>query len=154
MRRRAHMADTGELAQGLAASGGEGDAIERPRRSAQLRFSDETLVALRAKSRFHVADYRFGGADDGASTAVFALLQGGLRTITGLIGRGRPERYRMTTPLALPRPDNAHLARMLSVAMTEHVPEEYGDIVAAGMLNPSPSATCAAIVCSDAMWPL
>ncbi|HET7731088.1 MAG TPA: FecR family protein [Usitatibacter sp.] len=68
--------------------------------SAQLRFSDETLVALRAKSRFHVADYRFGGADDGASTAVFALLQGGLRTITGLIGRGKPERYRMTTPLA------------------------------------------------------
>lgn len=36
-------------------------------------------------------------------------------------------------PLALPRPDNSHLAAMLSVAMTEHVPEEYGDIVAAGM---------------------
>ncbi|MGX5712047.1 flavin-containing monooxygenase [Sphingopyxis terrae subsp. ummariensis] len=45
------------------------------------------------------------------------------------------------TPLALPRPDNAHLARMLSVAMTEHVPEEYGDIVAAGMLYaPMPRA--------------
>lgn len=45
------------------------------------------------------------------------------------------------TPLALPRPDNAHLARMLSVAMTEHVPEEYGDIVAAGMLYaPTPRA--------------
>lgn len=68
--------------------------------SAQLRFSDETLVALRAKSRFHVADYRFTGADDGASTAVFALLQGGLRTLTGLIGRRQAERYRMTTPLA------------------------------------------------------
>lgn len=37
-------------------------------------------------------------------------------------------------PLALPRPDNAHLAQMLSVAMTEHVPEEYGDIIAAGMM--------------------
>lgn len=68
--------------------------------SAQLRFSDETLVALRAKSRFHVADYRFGGAGESAPTAVFALLQGGLRTITGLIGRGQPDRYRMTTPLA------------------------------------------------------
>lgn len=68
--------------------------------TAQLRFSDETLVALRAKSRFHVADYRFTGAEDGASSAVFALLKGGLRTLTGLIGRGKPERYRMTTPLA------------------------------------------------------
>lgn len=36
-------------------------------------------------------------------------------------------------PLALPRPNNAQLAEMLSVAMTEHVPEEYGDIIAAGM---------------------
>ncbi|WP_017672758.1 NAD(P)/FAD-dependent oxidoreductase [Blastomonas sp. AAP53] len=39
-------------------------------------------------------------------------------------------------PLALPQPDNAQLAKMLSVAMTEHVPEEYGDIIAAGMTKP------------------
>ncbi|WP_234000637.1 NAD(P)/FAD-dependent oxidoreductase, partial [Erythrobacter sp. HI0019] len=36
-------------------------------------------------------------------------------------------------PLAIKRPSNVRLAEMLSVAMTEHVPEEYGDIVAAGM---------------------
>ena len=36
-------------------------------------------------------------------------------------------------PLAIERPSNLRLAEMLSVAMTEHVPEEYGDIVAAGM---------------------
>ncbi|GMM92180.1 flavin-containing monooxygenase [Qipengyuania sp. MTN3-11] len=36
-------------------------------------------------------------------------------------------------PLALARPSNARLAEMLSVAMAEPVPEEYGDIVAAGM---------------------
>ncbi|MEO1969137.1 MAG: NAD(P)/FAD-dependent oxidoreductase [Sphingomonadaceae bacterium] len=35
--------------------------------------------------------------------------------------------------LKVPRPDNARLAEMLSVAMTEHVPQEYGDIIAAGM---------------------
>ncbi|MES2494494.1 MAG: NAD(P)/FAD-dependent oxidoreductase [Pseudomonadota bacterium] len=36
-------------------------------------------------------------------------------------------------PLALPRPSNAELAAMLSVAMTETVPPEYGDVVAASM---------------------
>ena len=36
-------------------------------------------------------------------------------------------------PLAIPRPLNDELARMLAVAMSEEVPEEYGDIVAAGM---------------------
>jgi hypothetical protein len=68
--------------------------------SAQLRFNDETVVALRDRSRFHIADYRFTGADDGVSQAAFNLLKGGLRTITGLIGRARPERYRLRTPLA------------------------------------------------------
>lgn len=37
------------------------------------------------------------------------------------------------TPLAVQRPSNEELAAMLSTAMSEPVPEEYGDIVAAGM---------------------
>jgi 4-hydroxyacetophenone monooxygenase len=36
-------------------------------------------------------------------------------------------------PAALPRPGRALLARMLSVAMVEEVPEQYGDIIAAAM---------------------
>lgn len=68
--------------------------------SAQLRFTDASIVAMRAKSRFQIADYRFTGADDGVSGAAFALLEGGLRTLTGLIGRSRQDRYRMSTPLA------------------------------------------------------
>ena len=50
-------------------------------------------------------------------------------------------------PLAIERPTNLRLAEMLSVAMTEHVPEEYGDIVAAGMgydLEPTADAAIAA----------
>ena len=49
-------------------------------------------------------------------------------------------------PLAIERPSNLRLAEMLSVAMTEHVPEEYGDIVAAGMgydLEPTADAAIA-----------
>jgi hypothetical protein len=84
-----------------------GSAIERfdvirtgEASSAQLRFSDETIVAMRAKSRFHVSSYRYTGSDDGVSEIGFALLRGGIRTLTGLIGKTRPERYRMATPLA------------------------------------------------------
>lgn len=50
-------------------------------------------------------------------------------------------------PLAIERPSNLRLAEMLSVAMTEHVPEEYGDIVAAGMgydLEPTAEGAIAA----------
>ena len=50
-------------------------------------------------------------------------------------------------PLAIERPTNLRLAEMLSVAMTEHVPGEYGDIVAAGMgydLEPTADTAIAA----------
>jgi hypothetical protein len=66
----------------------------------QIRFADESLVALRAKSRFEVADFRFTGSDDGVSRAVLGLLQGGMRTLTGLIGRTYRDRYSLRSPLA------------------------------------------------------
>ncbi len=45
-------------------------------------------------------------------------------------------------PLALPRPANAQLAEMLGIAMSEPVPEDYGDVVAFSMQldPPVPSA--------------
>jgi hypothetical protein len=78
-----------------------GDVISTGEASAaQIRFEDGAVVALRARSRFHVSSYRFTGNDDGISQAVFSLLQGGLRTITGVIGSSHRERYRMATLLA------------------------------------------------------
>src|SRR5688500_10371451 len=68
--------------------------------SAQLRFADQSIVALRAQSRFRVSEYRFTGSDDGVSRAAFELLSGGLRTLTGIIGGARRDRYQMRTPLA------------------------------------------------------
>ena len=68
--------------------------------NAQLGFTDGGVVALRASSRFAISEYRFTGGDDGTSNAVFRLIKGGIRTLTGLIGGSRRDRYRMSTPLA------------------------------------------------------
>lgn len=47
--------------------------------------------------------------------------------------------------LALPRPTNVELAEMLTIAMDETVPPEYGDAIAAGLqLDPVPEPTPAA----------
>ena len=87
------------LASGAALE--RGDVIATGERSsAQLRFTDESIVAMRASSRFEVVDYRFSGSDDGVSQSVYNLLRGGLRTLTGIIGKGRQDRYQMRTPLA------------------------------------------------------
>lgn len=67
----------------------------------QLRFTDESLVALRANTVFRIDDYRLaGGAADQERLAV-SLVKGGLRTVTGLIGKARPSNVSLTTPTAV-----------------------------------------------------
>lgn len=66
----------------------------------QLRFADGALLSLRADSEFRVDDYRYendGGAGD---RSVSTLIKGGLRTITGVIGKQDPQAYQVKTPVA------------------------------------------------------
>ncbi|KAA0910713.1 FecR domain-containing protein [Pusillimonas sp. ANT_WB101] len=65
----------------------------------QMRFTDGGLVSLMPDSTFSVDDYAYQeGADDGS--LVFGLLRGGLRTMTGAIGKTRHEGYQLNTPVA------------------------------------------------------
>jgi len=67
--------------------------------AAQLRFLDGALVTLRAETRFRIDDYYYdqGSAQD---RSFFSLLKGGLRTLSGLIGKARHDAYRLETPVA------------------------------------------------------
>lgn len=99
----------------LKARGGDGSERELKRRSPiyradtlwvgdngflQLRFTDGALVSLRPGSELKVKEYRFEGKEDGSEKAVFDLVKGGLRTITGAIGRSNQENYQVETPVA------------------------------------------------------
>lgn len=67
--------------------------------SLQVRFTDESVVALRANTQYKIDDYKF--SDKGESDkSVFSLLKGGMRTITGLIGKRNPENYQMRSTTA------------------------------------------------------
>ncbi len=66
----------------------------------QIRFSDGGLVSLRSGSEFKIDDYQFKGEEDGSEKATFSLLKGGLRTISGRIGKAHKANYRMNTPVA------------------------------------------------------
>jgi hypothetical protein len=68
--------------------------------NAQIRLTDESIVALRPETEFAFTDYRYAGKDDGSERAFFRLLKGGLRTITGLVGRRNHQNYRLETPTA------------------------------------------------------
>jgi hypothetical protein len=58
----------------------------------QVRFSDEAVTALRSNSAFRIDDYQFEEKTN-LGKSFFSLLKGGMRTITGLIGRFNRENY-------------------------------------------------------------
>jgi hypothetical protein len=64
----------------------------------QVRFEDDSYVSMRENSELRVQEFRFSGQADGTERAIFNLVKGGMRAITGLIGRANHENYRMTTP--------------------------------------------------------
>jgi hypothetical protein len=78
-----------------------GDTIDTREGRAQVRFSDGSYVSLQPKSVFQIKDYRFEGKTDGSEKGVFSLIKGGLRTITGLIGRVNRDNYEVETPVAI-----------------------------------------------------
>ncbi|MFZ5558014.1 MAG: FecR family protein [Pseudomonadota bacterium] len=77
-----------------------GDLIDTGSGRAQLRFADGALVSLQSGSQFRVDQFRFEGTTDGSEKGFFSLLKGGLRTVTGLVGRFNRDAYQITTPTA------------------------------------------------------
>ncbi|MBU0747155.1 MAG: FecR family protein [Gammaproteobacteria bacterium] len=67
---------------------------------AQIRFSDGGLVALYPDSQFTVTRYADTG-DPAQENFAVSLLRGGMRAVTGLIGKRNPQNYKVTTPTAV-----------------------------------------------------
>jgi hypothetical protein len=65
----------------------------------QVRFVDDSYVSLREASELRVDQFRFNDGK-GDESAAFSLLKGGLRAVTGLIGRKNHDDYKMVTPTA------------------------------------------------------
>jgi hypothetical protein len=78
----------------------QGDTVNTNRGRAQLRFTDGAYVSLQPESQFRIDQYRFDGKQDGNEKGFFSLLKGGLRTITGLVGRSNKKNYQVSTAVA------------------------------------------------------
>jgi hypothetical protein len=66
--------------------------------AALLKFADGQVVTMQANSLFKVREYRYDPKHVGNSSAVFSMFQGGMRFITGLIGKLNPHAFRLSTP--------------------------------------------------------
>lgn len=76
-----------------------GDTLETQKDSyAQIKFKDGATITLKPNTQFTVAAYTFVDARPKEDNAVFSLLKGGIRAVSGLISkRGDEDAYKMTT---------------------------------------------------------
>lgn len=79
----------------------EGDVIEtRARSHAVLVFADQGRVTVQPETRFAVERFRYAAARPEQGSSVVRILKGGVRALTGLIGRRNPQGYQVQTATA------------------------------------------------------
>lgn len=67
---------------------------------AVLKFEDGQLVVLRSNTTFQIKKYAFNADQAEKSSIFFSLFKGGLRAVTGLIGKHNKQAFKITTPTA------------------------------------------------------
>ncbi len=78
-----------------------GDILVTGKRSyARIKFIDDSLITLRPETEFEIKEFQFSEENSNEDSAVLNLVKGGLRSITGQIGkRGTQDDYRMESKL-------------------------------------------------------
>lgn len=69
---------------------------------AQIVFTDNTLMTFRPDTKFYIDQYSFNPQAKKGSVGKYfmRLIEGGFRTITGLIAKSNPTDYQINTPVA------------------------------------------------------
>ena len=68
--------------------------------TAVIKFEDGQIMVLTERSSFRIVDYRYNKQRVSQSSAVFSLVQGGLRFISGVIGATNRSSFRLTAGTA------------------------------------------------------
>ena len=67
---------------------------------AQLKFIDNSEITLKPNTTFRIENFEFDEGKPGADNASFSLVKGGLRSVTGLLGKRNREKFALKTPTA------------------------------------------------------
>ena len=68
--------------------------------NAQVRMSDGAIIAIRPESEFKINEYSYNGKADGTEKASLSLVKGGVRAVTGVIGRENRDNLKVDAVVA------------------------------------------------------
>lgn len=88
---------------------------------ARIRFVDNSEITLRPNTQFKIENFSYDEAKPENDNAFFSLLKGGLRSITGLLGKRNKERFGLTTPTAT-------IGIRGTIFIAEYIPPEQTDV--------------------------
>lgn len=79
----------------------EGDTLVTEKNTyAQIKFIDNSEVTLKPSTTFKVESFAFDDGKPDADSATLNLVKGGLRSVTGLLGKRSKEKFALKTPTA------------------------------------------------------
>ncbi|MBA3696484.1 MAG: FecR domain-containing protein [Methylotenera sp.] len=114
----------------------QGDTILTGAGRAQVKFSDGGYISFQPNTQFKIEEYNYNGKQDGTERGFFRLVEGGLRALTGLVGRESRPNYRMATPVATIGIRGSYYLAEFREKLTTHVGHgsiyvfnEQGDII-------------------------
>lgn len=97
----ARRADGGSRILTMRSKVSEGDVVITADSSyARIKWADGAEVVLRPGTQLKIEAYRYDEANPQGDNVVLGLLKGGLRSVTGLLGRRSPNAFSMATPNA------------------------------------------------------
>lgn len=107
----------------------EGDTLRTEKGTfARIKFVDDGEVVLRPETVFKVDAYSFTPNAEGAGkdSAVFNLVKGGMRSVTGMLGKRSPEAFKMKTDAATIGIRGTHFGALLCNNDCANFPTIFG----------------------------
>lgn len=86
------------LIKGELVNGGE--RLETNRGRVQIRFTDGSFISLQPNTVFGLDQYKFDKNKPDDGSLLFNFLRGGMRTVSGAIGKANRANYKVQTPVA------------------------------------------------------
>jgi hypothetical protein len=97
----AKKADGSVKVLGLKSEVESGDTLVSEKNTyAQIKFIDNSEITLRPGTTFKVENFSFDEGKPEGDNASYSLVKGGLRSITGLMGKRNKEKFSLKTPTA------------------------------------------------------
>jgi len=105
----------------------QGDTLQTEKDTfARIKFIDNGEIVLRPETTFKVETYAYSELGKDQDNVVVSLLRGGLRSVTGLLGKRNPNRYKMDTPVATIGIRGTHFGALLCNNDCSNIPTISG----------------------------